>query len=110
MTGTHCVGYATVLNAICNYALSVNHKKTKCFYVVGTVKVYGLDLCKVVSKYRIKNVNRGLWKVVVHEFIRANYNYGHCPKDDPKCIMKDAKGHTDFSNKNDLCNYCKKHI
>lgn len=64
----------------------------------------------VVSTYRIKNVNRHLWKVVVHEFIHANYNYGHCPKDDPKCIMKDAKGHADFSNKDDLCDYCKKHI
>lgn len=49
VTGTHCVGYATVLNAICNYALMVNHKKAKCYHVVGTVKVYGIDLCKVVS-------------------------------------------------------------
>lgn len=49
VTGTHCVGYATVLNAICNYALSINHKKAKCYHVVGTVKVYGVDLYKVIS-------------------------------------------------------------
>ena len=64
----------------------------------------------VVSTYRIKNIKRDLWKVVVHEYIHAHFNYGHCPKDNPKCIMQDAKGHANFSNKNDLCDYCKKHI
>lgn len=34
----------------------------------------------------------------------------YCPKDSSHCIMKDAKGHADFSNKNDLCGYCKSRI
>lgn len=64
----------------------------------------------IASTYRLKNPKRDYWKVVLHEFIHAFYDYGHCPKDDPKCIMQDAKGHANFSNKNDLCDYCKKHI
>lgn len=36
------------------------------------------------------------------------YRYPHCPKDSSHCIIKDAKGKADFSNKNDLCGYCKK--
>ncbi|MCI7017429.1 MAG: hypothetical protein MR923_10105 [Prevotella sp.] len=26
------------------------------------------------------------------------------------CLMKDAKGKADFSNKHDLCGYCKKNL
>ena len=61
----------------------------------------------VVSDHRLKHKKRDLWKVVVHEFIHTYYNYGHCPEDNPHCLMKDAKGKADFSNKNDLCDYCK---
>lgn len=64
----------------------------------------------IASTYRLKNPNRDYWKVIVHEYIHAHFNYGHCPKDNPKCIMQDAKGRANFANKNDLCDYCKKHI
>jgi len=64
----------------------------------------------VVSDHRLKHKSRDLWKVVTHEFIHAFYNYGHCLKDSAHCLMKDAKGHADFSNKNGLCSYCKNKI
>lgn len=63
-----------------------------------------------VSDYRLKNKKRDLWKVVVHEFIHTHYAYSHCPKDSTHCIMKDARGHADFSNKNGLCGYCNNKI
>lgn len=64
----------------------------------------------VVSDHRLKHKKRDLWKVVTHEFIHTYYRYPHCPKDSSHCIMKDAKGHADFSNKHDLCGYCKSKI
>lgn len=64
----------------------------------------------VVSDHRLKHKRRDLWKVVVHEFIHTYYNYPHCPKDSSHCIMRDAKGKADFSNKSDLCGYCKSRI
>ena len=64
----------------------------------------------VVSTHRIKHKSRDLWKVAMHEFIHTFYNYPHCPKDSIHCIMKDAKGHPDFSNKANLCGYCRDRI
>lgn len=64
----------------------------------------------VVSDHRLKHKKRDMWKVVVHEFIHTYHNYPHCPKDSAHCLMKDAKGHADFSNKHDLCGYCKDKI
>ena len=64
----------------------------------------------VVSDHRLKHKRRDLWKVIAHEFIHTYYNYGHCPEDNPYCLMKDANGKADFSNKNDLCGYCKSRI
>lgn len=64
----------------------------------------------VISTYRLKNKMRDLWKLVTHEFIHTYYDYPHCPKDNTHCLMKDAKGKADYSNKNDLCNYCKSKI
>lgn len=64
----------------------------------------------VASDFRVKNKKRDFWKVVLHEYIHTRYNYSHCPKDNPNCIIKDAKGHANFSNKNELCNYCKKQL
>lgn len=61
----------------------------------------------VVSDYRLKHKKRDLWKVVTHEFIHTYYGYPHCPKDSTHCLMKDAKGKADFSNKTNLCNECK---
>ena len=45
-----------------------------------------------------------------HEFIHTYYGYGHCPKDSTQCIMKDAKGKADFSNKIGLCKTCREKI
>lgn len=64
----------------------------------------------VVSDHRLKHKKRDLWKVVTHEFIHTYYHYPHCPKDSTHCLMKDAKGKADFSNKHDLCGYCKSKI
>ena len=74
--------------------------------------VLGLSLIPgrtcVASDYRLKNKRRDFWKVVYHEYIHTRYNYKHCPKDNPECIMRDAKGKAYFGNKHGLCNYCKK--
>ena len=76
--------------------------------VLGTsIPIY--NAC-VVSDHRLKHKRRDLWKVATHEFIHTYYKYNHCPKDSTHCIMKDAKGKADFSNKNDLCAYCKSRI
>jgi len=88
--------------------ISLQYKGRKDWGVLG-LSFKGTYSC-VVSTYRVKNKQRDLWKVVAHEFIHAYFNYGHCPKDNPNCIMKDAKGHADFSNKNDLCDYCKQQL
>jgi hypothetical protein len=61
----------------------------------------------VVSDYRLKHKKRDLWKVALHEFIHTYYHYPHCPKDSAHCLMKDAKGRADYSNKKALCGYCK---
>jgi hypothetical protein len=64
----------------------------------------------VVSDYRLMHKKRDLWKVVTHEFIHTFYGYSHCPKDSAHCLMKDAKGKADFSNKHNLCGYCKMNL
>ncbi|MBR6283049.1 MAG: hypothetical protein IKR25_01980 [Muribaculaceae bacterium] len=60
----------------------------------------------VVSTYRLGSKNR-LWQTACHEFIHTYYHWPHCPKDNPDCIMRDAKGKGDFRGKTDLCDYCK---
>jgi len=76
--------------------------------------ILGLAMHKVngcvASTFRLKHKERDYWKVVTHEFIHTYYRFPHCPKDSSHCIMKDAKGHADFSNKHDLCGYCKSKI
>lgn len=64
----------------------------------------------VASDYRLRHKRRDFWKVVTHEFIHTFYSYPHCPLDSTHCLMKDAKGKADFSNKKDLCGYCKSKI
>lgn len=61
----------------------------------------------VVSDHRLKHKKRDLWKVALHEFIHTYYDYPHCPKDSAHCLMRDAKGRADYSNKKALCGYCK---
>ena len=63
----------------------------------------------VVSTFRCKH-RADFWKVVMHEFCHTYYNMPHCPNDDNTCIMKDAKGHANFSVKNHFCKDCRKQI
>ena len=88
--------------------VSVPYKGKPNWGVLG-LSIHGTYAC-VVSDFRLKNKKRDYWKVVTHEFIHTYYRYHHCPKDSSHCIMKDAKGHADFSNKHDLCGYCKSKI
>ena len=71
--------------------------------------VQGLSLIPgkacVVSTFRVKD-RHDFWKVACHEFIHTYFNYHHCPKDDPRCLMQDAKGHPNYKNKKGLCPYC----
>ncbi len=46
------------------------------------------------------------WKPILHEFVHTFYGSGHCPNDDPKCFMKDAKGHGRFGIQKYLCDKC----
>ena len=83
-----------------------DYKDRKNWGVLGSAYPPTYKSC-VASDYRVKNKKRDFWRVVVHEFIHTYFECSHCPDDNPKCIMKDAKGHADFSNKTDLCETCK---
>lgn len=85
------------------------YKNKKNWGVLGCALPPKYKSC-IVSDYRLKNKKRDFWRVVVHEFIHTYFEYHHCPKDNPRCIMKDAKGHADFSNKNDLCDTCRNQL
>ena len=88
--------------------VSVPYKGKPDWGVLG-LSIHGTYAC-VVSDYRLKNKKRDFWKVVTHEFTHTACNYGHCPNDDPTCIMKDANGKADFANKVDFCKTCKEKI
>lgn len=99
-----------------NIIIGLTHKDI-CVSQKNGVKDWGVlglaisrDHACVVSDHRLKHKRRDLWKVTTHEFIHTYYKYNHCPKDSTHCIMKDAKGKADFSNKNNLCGYCKNRI
>lgn len=63
----------------------------------------------VVSDKRLKDKSQ-VWKPMLHEFMHAFYGAKHCPKDDPTCFMKDAKGHGTFNVQNKLCDSCKRRV
>jgi hypothetical protein len=88
--------------------VSVPYKDRPDWGVLGLSR-YNSYAC-VASDKRLKNKKRDYWKVVTHEFTHTAWNYSHCPKDDPTCIMKDAKGKADFSNKERLCKTCREKI
>lgn len=77
------------------------------------VKDYGIvgmsfspgNVC-IVSDKRLSNKS-DYWKPIIHEFIHAFYGAKHCPNDDPRCLMKDAKGKGTFRIQNYLCDSCK---
>lgn len=88
--------------------VSVLYKGRPDWGVLG-LSIQGTNAC-VVSDFRLKNKKRDYWKVVTHEFTHTACNYSHCPNDDPTCIMKDAKGKADFSNKVGFCKTCREKI
>lgn len=88
--------------------ISVPYKGKPDWGVLG-LSIHGTYAC-VVSDFRLKNKKRDYWKVVTHEFTHTACNYSHCPNDDSTCIMKDAKGKADFSNKVDFCKTCREKI
>lgn len=96
-----------IIIALTHKDVSVSYKGNKDWGVLG-LNLIPKKLC-VVSTYRLKD-KRDLWKVATHEFIHTCFEYQHCPKDNPTCIMKDAKGHAHFANKESLCDVCKKAI
>lgn len=79
---------------------------------IHNIKNYGIvglsflkrQVC-VVSDKRLHD-KTNLWKPILHEFMHTFYGSRHCPNDDPKCIMKDAKGHGNFSIQEYLCKDC----
>ena len=73
------------------------------------LSIHGTYAC-VVSDFRLKHKQRDYWKVVAHEFTHTACNYSHCPEDNAKCIMQDAKGHADFSKKEGFCETCKESV
>lgn len=79
-----------------NIYIGLTHKDISCS-IRGNADwgVQGLSLIPgkacVVSTFRVKD-RHDFWKVACHEFIHTYFNYHHCPKDDPRCLMQDAKG------------------
>ena len=69
--------------------ISVSYKGRPDWGVLG-LSLIPKKAC-VVSTFRVRN-RRDLWKVAAHEFIHTCFEYQHCPDDNPKCLMKDAKG------------------
>ena len=96
-----------VIIALTHKDISVSYKGKPDWGVLG-LSLIPKKAC-VVSTFRVKN-RKDLWKVASHEFIHTCFEYQHCPDDNPKCLMKDAKGHADFSGKSTLCEKCSKRI
>ena len=92
-----------IIIALTHKDISVSYKGKPDWGVLG-LSLIPKKAC-VVSTFRLKN-RRDLWKLATHEFIHTCFSYQHCPDDNPKCIMKDAKGHADFSRQNSLCKQC----
>ena len=94
-----------IIIALTHKDISVSYKGKSDWGVLG-LSLIPKKVC-VISSYRVKN-QKDLWKLATHEFIHTCFEYMHCPDDNQKCIMKDAKGHVDFSNKSTLCEQCNK--
>ena len=97
-----------IIIALTHKDVSVPYKGKADWGVLG-LSIHGTYTC-VVSDYRLKHKKRDYWKVVTHEFTHTACRYSHCPDDNPLCIMKDAKGKADFSNKVEFCKTCKEKI
>ena len=84
--------------------ISVTYKDRADWGVLG-LSLMPKHVC-VASDFRLKHKKRDLWKVACHELLHSYFNMPHCPNDDPNCIITDAKGHADFSTKDQLCKKC----
>lgn len=87
--------------------ISVSYKKKPDWGVKGLGSV-SMNAC-VVSTFRLKDRSE-LWKLVTHEFIHTYFAYGHCPKNEPECIMQDCKGHPKWSAKSKPCEVCRQRL
>lgn len=66
----NCIGYSQLFTSICNYALQVKGYEKRAKPVVGYVKWYGINLCKIarfLAPKRYKNF------VKDHDFVELNY-------------------------------------
>ena len=97
-----------IIIALTHKDVSVPYKGKADWGVLG-LSIHGTNTC-VASDYRLKHKKRDYWKVVTHEFTHTACRYNHCPDDNPLCIMKDAKGKADFSNKVSFCKTCREKI
>ena len=100
--------YHRIMIGLTHKDVSVPYKGKPDWGVLG-LSIHGTYAC-VVSDYRLKHKKRDYWKVVTHEFTHTACRYNHCPDDNPLCIMKDAKGKADFSNKVSFCKTCREKI
>lgn len=69
---------------------------------------YRPGLFAVISTYRLKNI-RDLWKLAAHEYFHS-LGLSHCVEDNPKCIMRDARGGYPFRNETGLCKGCQRRL
>ena len=76
----NCVGYAQLCSNICNYAFANCHSKARTKPVVGTIKVCGIDVCKLaysLAPARLQNF------VKDHDFVEYHHRDGSTSFFDP---------------------------
>ena len=76
----NCVGYAQLCSNICNYAFANCHSTARTKPVVGTIKVCGIDVCKLaysLAPARHKNF------VKDHDFVEYHHRDGTISFFDP---------------------------
>jgi len=76
----NCVGYAQLCSNICNHAFAARHSKARTKPVVGTIKICGVDVCKVAySLAPAKDKNF----VKDHDFVEYRHRDGTTSFFDP---------------------------
>lgn len=66
----NCVGYAQLFTSICNYALEVGGYEGRVKPVVGKIRWYGIDFCKVLKTIVPKKYESF---VKDHDFVELDY-------------------------------------
>ena len=101
--GTDSTNYYIIGVTNRDIATAVHGKKD--FGILG-LSYLGGHKASIISTYRLKN-GKDLWKLALHEFAHGYFRAPHCPKDDPACILQDAKGgNPHFELKKSLCEVC----